>query len=98
MYDYGVSDDHGWGWDMDHLLVLDTCLEALEPDGGRVELSLSDVDLLLSGMAFTEVASAELPWIDLVRWTSDFVTAELRSHWTEEEWQRHAAGGGRSAW
>jgi hypothetical protein len=70
----------------------------LTRDAVRVELSLSDVDLLLSGMAFTEVASAQLPWIDLVRWTSDFVTAELRSHWTEEEWQRHAAGGGRSAW
>ena len=38
-------------------------------------------------MAFTEVASAELPWIDMVRWTTDFITAELRQYWTDEEWQ-----------
>jgi hypothetical protein len=23
----------------------------------------------------------------MVRWTADFVTAELRSHWTEAEWR-----------
>jgi hypothetical protein len=23
----------------------------------------------------------------MVRWTTDFVTAELRQHWTDEEWQ-----------
>jgi len=41
----------------------------------------------LQGMAFTEVMSAELPWIDTVRWVTDFVTMELRQHWTEEEWR-----------
>jgi hypothetical protein len=47
--------------------------------------------LLLDGMAFTEIASADLPWIEMVRWTSDFVTSELRSHWTEAEWLTVAA-------
>jgi hypothetical protein len=28
----------------------------------------------------------DLPFIEMVRWTSDFITAELRSHWTEEQW------------
>ncbi len=51
-----------------------------------VTLGIDDAALLLDGMAFTEVASADLPWIEMVRWTSDFVTRELRSHWTEAEW------------
>lgn len=51
-----------------------------------IHLSMEDVALILQGMAFTEVMSAELPWVDMVRWTSDFVTAELRQHWTDEEW------------
>jgi hypothetical protein len=28
----------------------------------------------------------------MVRWTSDFVTSELRSHWTDAEWLELAAG------
>jgi len=28
-----------------------------------------------------------LPWIDSVRWVTDFVTEELRQHWTEDEWR-----------
>lgn len=51
-----------------------------------VTLGIDDAALLLDGMAFTEIASADLPWIDMVRWTSDFVTSELRRHWTEAEW------------
>jgi hypothetical protein len=52
-----------------------------------IELGIDDASLLLQGMAFTEVMSAELPWIDTVRWVTDFVTMELRQHWTEEEWR-----------
>lgn len=51
-----------------------------------VTLGIDDAALLLDGMAFTEIASADLPWIDMVRWTSDFVMGELRSHWSESEW------------
>jgi hypothetical protein len=51
-----------------------------------VTLGIDDAALLLDGMAFTEIASADLPWIDMVRWTSDFVTSELRRPWTEAEW------------
>jgi len=29
-----------------------------------------------------------LPWIDSVRWVTDFITEELRQHWTEEEWRK----------
>ena len=38
-------------------------------------------------MAFTEIASAEFEWAEMVRWTSDFVTAELRQHWSDDEWR-----------
>ena len=47
--------------------------------------------LLLDGMASTEMASVDLPWFDMVRWTSDFVTAELRPHWSEDDWQTYTA-------
>ena len=56
--------------------------EELSPGDGderQMELSMEDVALILQGMAFTEVMSADLPWIDMVRWTSDFVTTQLRA-------------------
>ena len=61
-------------------------------DAQAVTLGIDDVALLLDGMAFTEIASADLPWIEMVRWTSDFVTSELRSHWTDAEWLALSAG------
>ncbi len=42
-------------------------------DLATVTIGIDDAALLLDGMAFTEVASADLPWIDMVRWTADFV-------------------------
>ncbi len=56
------------------------------------ELHIEDAELILAGMAFTEMASAEFPWADMVRWTSDFITTEVRALWTDEEWRRRAAG------
>jgi len=81
-------------WDVERLLELEMRLGTAPgfvaadqlDDVAAVTLGIDDAALLLDGMAFTEVASADLPWIDMVRWTSDFVTAELRSHWTESEW------------
>jgi hypothetical protein len=29
----------------------------------------------------------------MVRWTSDFVTEELRQHWTDDEWRSFTADG-----
>ena len=57
-----------------------------------VTIGIDDAALLLDGMAFTEMASVDFPWFDMVRWTSDFVTAELRPHWSEDAWQTFAAG------
>jgi hypothetical protein len=56
-----------------------------------VTIGIDDAALLLDGMAYTEIASADFPWIDMVRWTSDFVSAELRCHWTDDEWLSVAA-------
>ncbi len=87
-------------WDVERLLELEVRL-GVAPDLvatdqldelAAVTLGIDDAALLLDGMAFTEVASADLPWIDMVRWTSDFVTAELRSHWTDSEWLEMTAG------
>jgi hypothetical protein len=53
-----------------------------------VLLGIDDAELLLQGMAFTEVMSQDLPWIESVRWVTDFITEELRQHWTEDEWRK----------
>ncbi|HAP75937.1 MAG TPA: hypothetical protein DCR14_07630 [Acidimicrobiaceae bacterium] len=63
-------------------------------DVTEVTVGMGDVALLLDGVAYTEMMSADLPWIDMVRWTADFITAELRGHWTDAEWQEFAASGG----
>jgi hypothetical protein len=91
-------------WDVERLMELELRLGLLpgstvvgDPVGDTsdtVVLGIDDAALLLDGMAFTEAASADLPWIDMVRWTSDFVTGELRSHWTQSEWLQLTADSG----
>ena len=56
------------------------------------EIYIEDAELILAGMAFTEMASAEFPWADMVRWTSDFISTEIRALWTDEEWRGRTAG------
>ncbi len=80
---YGVDSN---GWDSEKIVDLESRLMAPGEDEG-VLLGIDDVALLLQGMAFTEVMSQDLPWIDSVRWVTDFVTEELRQHWTEDEWR-----------
>ena len=81
-------------WDVERLMEIEMRLGvvpgAFGPDqldeADTVTLGIDDAALLLDGMAFTEIASADLPWIDMVRSTSVIVTGELRSHWSEAEW------------
>ena len=93
----------GWGFDVEQVVELEQRLRDVwnaeelsrgEGDERSIELSMEDVALILHGMAFTEVMSADLPWIDMVRWTSDFVTTQLRAPWTEDEWEAFGAIGG----
>ena len=93
----------GWGFDVERVVDLEQRLRDVwnaeelsrgEGDERSIELSMEDVALILHGMAFTEVMSADLPWIDMVRWTSDFVTSQLRAPWTEDEWEAFGATGG----
>ncbi len=93
----------GWGFDVEQVVELEQRLRDVwnaeelsrgEGDERSIELSMEDVALILHGMAFTEVMSADLPWIDMVRWTSDFVTTQLRAPWTEDEWEAFGATGG----
>ena len=87
-------------WDYDELMRLEHRFGITlgVDDVGRgpsddltVTVGMDDVALLLDGLAYTEAASADFPWIDMVRWTADFITAELRGHWTDDEWQAFAA-------
>ncbi len=86
MLDQFFDDGDANGWDSEKIVDLESRLMAPGEDEG-VLLGIDDVALLLQGMAFTEVMSQDLPWIDSVRWVTDFVTEELRQHWTEDEWR-----------
>lgn len=72
-------------WGAEAVVGLQMRLSGLR-EGEPVEIGLDDAALLLDGMAFTEVMSVDFPFFEMVQWTSDFVTAELRSHWSEELW------------
>jgi len=78
------------GWNSEHIIDLEARLMAPIEEKG-VLLGINDAALLLHGMAYTEVMSEHLPWIDSVRWVADFVTQELRQHWTEDEWRRFSS-------
>jgi hypothetical protein len=76
-------------WNVEHLIDLDERFFSHE-DGQPITLGIEDAALLLEGMAFTEIMSVEFPWFEMVQWTTDFVTTELRQHWTQEEWEAFA--------
>lgn len=77
-------------WDAETLVEIQMRLHQAE-DGEAIEFDISEAALLLDGMAFTEVMSVEFPFFEMVQWTSDFVTQELRSYWNENEWRDFAA-------
>ena len=92
----GIMTDHMWTpdydgrWDVEQIVDLEQRI-ADAADTGVATLGIDDASLLLAGMAYTEVMSEDFPWIDTVRWVSDFLAAELRRHWTDEEWARQVA-------
>lgn len=103
----GIMTDQVFGgdgppmWEVDRLLELEARLGIVlgvddvgagSDEPSTVTIGIDDAALLLDGMAFTEMASVDLPWFEMVRWTSDFVTGELRAHWSDAEWQALAAG------
>lgn len=76
-------------WDAEHVVDLQLRLNDARV-GAPVRMGIDDAALLLDGMAFTEVMSVEFPFFEMVQWTSDFVTAELRAHWSEDQWLEFA--------
>jgi hypothetical protein len=95
MSDQAMSGD-GARWDLERLIELETRLGLLDgmladDSSATVTIGIDDAALLLDGLAFTEIASADFAWIEMVRWTADFVTAELRQFWTDDEWLQLAA-------
>ena len=87
MLDDLFSGEDSSGWNSECILDLEARLIAPGEAEG-VLLGIDDAALLLQGMAFTEVMSQDLPWIESVRWVTDFITEELRQHWTEDEWRK----------
>ena len=85
MTDQLMEGNMGARWDAEAVLGLQMRLSGLK-DGEAVEIGIDDAALLLDGMAFTEVMSVDFPFFEMVQWTSDFMTAELRSHWSEDLW------------
>ena len=94
----GIMTDHMWTpdydgrWNIEHIVDLDDRLAMAAAEDGEIMLGIDDVALLLAGMAYTEMMSEEFPWIEAVRWVSDFVTLELRRHWSDDEWRSHVGG------
>ncbi len=95
----GIMSDNGWaGVGYDEAVrgeLLDARLlqawttdewATLRGEERSIELELEDAAMLLGGLSFTEMMSIDFPWIDLVRWSVDFITAELRPLWTDDEW------------
>ncbi len=95
----GIMDDNGWsGANLDEAMrgeLLDARLadgwstaewDRLDGEERSFDLELEDAAMLLGGLSFTEMMSLDFPWIDLVRWSVDFITAELRPLWTDDEW------------
>lgn len=90
MADQIMGETSNTRWEITRLAELEARLMAPAP-GDPVTIGIDDAALLLDGMAFTEVMSIEFPWFEMVQWTSDFVTAELRQHWTDDEWRDFSA-------
>lgn len=93
----GILDDHSQAEDPYRAASMEQKIwQAWDPDqweamrgpDAAIEFDLEDAALILHGLAFTEMMSVELPWFDMVQWTVDFITTEIRPQWTDEEWQR----------
>lgn len=77
-------------WNAEHLVEVQIRIND-SYDGVPVMLGIDDAALLLDGMSFTEVMSFDLPYFAMVQWTSDFITREIRQHWSEQEWHEYLA-------
>lgn len=66
--------------------------DSLAGEARSIDLHIEDAELLLAGMAFTEMASVDLPFFEMVQWTSEFIAAELRQLWTDDLWRDRAGG------
>ena len=77
-------------WDAEAVVDFQRRLSEVGEDEA-VPLGIDDAALLLDGMAFTEMMSVSFPFFEMVQWTTEFVTSELRSHWSDEIWLAYAA-------
>ena len=95
----GIIDDHALVADPWVYASLTKTLQENTPvstggDGEEIAISLTiaEADLLLRGLAFTEVMSVELPWYEMVVYTVQFVGDALLGMWTDSEWLDYRDG------
>jgi hypothetical protein len=94
----GIVEDNEVPLDPTLCASLDRRLASLFADGGRdaprpFELTITEADLLVAGLQFTEAMSVHLDFFDMVQDTCRFVGDQLRVLWTDEEWAAfHAPG------
>lgn len=90
MVDHDVDTDHERLSELEHRLRHSWEPEewaALRGPDKDIELEIEDAAILLHGLAVTEMMSAEFPWFELLQWVTEFVTANLRERWTDDEWR-----------
>ena len=95
----GIIDDHALPADPWVYASLIKTLQENSPvstggDGHEISIPLSmpEADLILRGLAFTEVMSVELPWYEMVIFTVQFVGDALVELWTDAEWLAYRDG------
>lgn len=91
----GILDDHARSEDPERAIVLEQRVwetwtndewESMSGPDREIELDIEDAAMILDGLSFTEMMSVELPWFEMVQWTVNFVTEQLRPAWTQDEW------------
>lgn len=91
----GILDDHARSEDPERAIVLEQRVwdawtrdewDSMSGTDRDIELEIEDAAMILDGLSFTEAMSVELPWFEMVQWTVDFMTEQLRPAWTQEEW------------
>ncbi len=96
----GILDDHLAADDPYRAMLLDQRIwetwerdewNAMEGPDRAISFEIEDAAVILAGLAFTEAMSAEFPWFAMVQWTVDFIAAELRPLWTDDEWRNVGA-------
>jgi hypothetical protein len=87
----GILDDHEVrvntaAYEAISVKLLDAVMMGPQDGDIPVDVSLSEANLLLEGLRFTDVMSMDLPFYDAVVDTINFVGEQLLALWSNTEW------------